>query len=239
MVDFWALFLVLSLGDIPAPDLIQRVYASRDDRTAKLSSILAGISYYAAGVVSILVGVMMRYLEPGLPDPNLAYPAMITTFLPTGLAGLTLAGLMAAVMSNADSMLLAPSIVLVRNVVGEALRRELSEAELLRGSRYAVIALGVLAIAAALARADVLYWLTLAFDVLFASLFVPLTLGLFWGRFGWRGATASIALGALSRIALEWALNAGVIAEWWVASLGAPAVSLVAGVAATLAGGRG
>jgi len=142
VVDFWALFLVLSLGDIPAPDLIQRVYASRDDRTAKLSSILAGISYYAAGVVSILVGVMMRYLEPGLPDPNLAYPAMITTFLPTGLAGLTLAGLMAAVMSNADSMLLAPSIVLVRNVVGEALRRELSEAELLRGSRYAVIALG-------------------------------------------------------------------------------------------------
>lgn len=232
--DFWALFLVLALGDIPAPDLIQRVYASRDDRTAKVSSILAGLSYYAAGTVSILVGVIMRYLEPELPDPNLAYPTMIALFLPTGAAGLVLAGLMAAVMSNADSMLLAPSIVLVKNVVKELLRRELSEEELFRGSRYAIIALGVLAIAAGLARADVLYWLTLAFDVLFASLFVPLTLGLFWSSFEWRGATASIVLGALSRLLLEWALSVGVVEEWWVASLGAPLVSLVAGVVVTL-----
>lgn len=233
-INFWALVIVLALGDIPAPDLIQRVYASVDDRTAKASSILAGFAYYAAGAVSIAVGVIMRVLEPQLPDPHLAYPAFIAYFLPTGIAGLTLAGLMAAVMSNADSMLLAPSIVLVRNVVGGLLKRELSDVELLRASRYAVIGLGVLALAAGLARADVLYWLTLAFDVLFASLFVPLTLGLFWSRFNWQGAASAIVLGTASRLILEWMLIAEMIVDWWVASLGAPLVSLVAGVVTAL-----
>lgn len=233
-VDFWALLLVLGLGDIPAPDLIQRVYASKDERTARLSSLMAGLAYIAAGAVSVLVGVIVRDLEPGLPDPSLAYPTMITRFLPMGLAGLTLAGLMAAVMSNADSMLLAPSIVLAKNIVRDLLRRSMSEEELFRVSRYAVVGLGLLALVAGLTRADVLYWLTLAFDLLFASLFVPLTLGLFWPRFNWQGATSAIVLGAVSRLVLEWALNVGLVADWWVASLGAPLVSLVAGVVAAL-----
>ncbi|MEM2307606.1 MAG: hypothetical protein QW266_01595 [Sulfolobales archaeon] len=230
-IDFWALFLVLSLGDIPAPDLIQRVYASKDEKTAKFSSLLAGFAYYAAGVTSVLVGLVVKYLKPGLDDPNLAYPVLIKYFLPVGLSGLVLSGLMAAVMSNADSMLLAPSIVLAKNIVRDLFKKDMSEEELFRVSRYAVIVLGVLAIVAGLARADVLYWLTLAFDVLFASLFIPLTLGLFWAGFNWQGATASIVVGSVSRLFLEWALNAELLAEWWIASLGAPLVSLVAGMA--------
>ncbi|MCX8185000.1 MAG: sodium/solute symporter [Sulfolobales archaeon] len=233
-INFWALFLVLSLGDIPAPDLIQRVYASRDEKTARYSSLLAGVSYYIAGLTSIVIGVIMKHLEPNLPDPNLAYPTMIKYFLPVGVSGLVLSGLMAAIMSNADSMLLAPSIVLAKNIVRDLVKKDMSEVELLKVSRYAIAALGVLAIAAGLARADVLYWLTLAFDLLFASLFVPLTLGLFWSRFNWRGAAASIVLGVISRVVLEWALTAGVIVEWWIASLGAPLISFIAGLLATL-----
>lgn len=233
-VDFWALFLVLALGDIPAPDLVQRVYAARDEKTARTSSILAGFAYYVAGAVSIMVGVIMKFLDPGLHDPQLAYPAMIKCFLPAGISGLTLAGLMAAVMSNADSMLLAPSTVLVKNVVKDVFKKELSDEALLKASRYAVVGLGVLALLAGLARADVLYWLSLAFDVLFAGLFTPLTLGLFWPRFNWQGAASAIILGTASRLVLEWMLNAGVIADWWVASLGAPLVSLAAGVVTAL-----
>lgn len=233
-IDFWALFLVLALGDIPAPDLVQRVYASRDEKTARESSILAGFAYYVAGIVSIMVGVIMKSLDPGLPDPQLAYPAMIKYFLPAGLSGLTLAGLMAAVMSNADSMLLAPSTVFVKNVVKDLLKKDVSDEDLLKASRYAVVGLGALGLLAGLARADVLYWLNLAFDVLFASLFIPLTLGLFWPRFNWQGAASAIILGAASRLVLEWMLNAGMLADWWVASLGAPLVSLAAGVTAAL-----
>ncbi|MEM4593383.1 MAG: hypothetical protein QW196_08295, partial [Sulfolobales archaeon] len=71
-VNFWALVVVLGLGDVPAPDLVQRVYASRDDRTAKTSCILAGFAYIVAGVVSMIVGLVMVHLQPGLEDPQMA-----------------------------------------------------------------------------------------------------------------------------------------------------------------------
>ncbi|MEM4061951.1 MAG: sodium:solute symporter family protein [Desulfurococcaceae archaeon] len=233
-ISFWALVVVLGLGDIPAPDLVQRVYASKDDGTAKLSCILAGFAYIAAGVVSMIVGLIMAHLKPGLEDPQMAYPVFIKTFLPMGMAGLTLSGLMAAVMSNADSMLLAPSIVLAKNLFKDILWKNWSERELLRASKLLVLVLGVISTAIALTRAEILYWLTLAFDVLFASLFVPLTLGLFWAKTTWQAAGASIIAGAASRLVLEVLFTAGYIVEWWIPSLLAPTVSLVVAIAVTL-----
>jgi SSS family solute:Na+ symporter len=233
-IDFWALVLVLSLGDIPAPDLMQRIFASRDESTAKKSSLLAGLSYYTVGVLSMLVGAAAYILFPGLDDPELAYPMLIKGVLPAGVAGIVLAGLMAAVMSNADSMLLAPATVAAKNIIKDIVKPDMSDRSLLVVSRATVLAIGLAAIAAALARAEVLYWLILAFDVLFAALFVPLTLGLWWKRYNRAGAAASIILGALSRIILEYLLNKGVIGQWWIASLGAPLISLIAGVIATL-----
>ncbi len=233
-IDFWALVIVLALGDIPAPDLAQRIFASKDSDTARKSSLLAGLSYYTVGVLSMLIGAAAYLLFPRLDDPELAYPMLIKGVLPVGIAGVVLAGLMAAVMSNADSMLLAPATVAAKNIIKDLLKPDMSDRGLLMVSRATVLVIGVIAIVAGLARAEVLYWLILAFDVLFASLFVPLTLGLWWKRFNRAGAVAAILSGALSRILLEYALNAGWIEQWWIASLGAPLISLIAGVLVTL-----
>ncbi|MEM4977255.1 MAG: hypothetical protein QXT64_08030, partial [Desulfurococcaceae archaeon] len=109
-----------------------------------------------------------------------------------------------------------------------------SERELLRASKLLVLVLGAISTAIALTRAEILYWLTLAFDVLFASLFVPLTLGLFWAKTTWQAAGASIIAGATSRLVLEVLFTAGYIVEWWIPSLLAPTVSLVVAIAVTL-----
>ncbi len=235
-IDFWALMLVLALGDVPAPDLAQRIFASKDEATAKRSALLAGVSYYVIGVVSMLVGVSALILLPGLGDAELAYPALIKEVLPAGIAGIVLSGLMAAVMSNADSMLLAPATVLAKNLGKDVLRPGMSDSTLLFLTRSLVVVLGIGAIAAAVARADIIYWLTLAFDILFASLFVPLALGIWWRGYTWVGAAAGIFAGAAARVLLEYALNAGIVSEWWIPSLAAPAISLLASLLANSLG---
>ncbi|RLG84281.1 MAG: hypothetical protein DRO39_07655 [Thermoprotei archaeon] len=131
----------------------------------------------------MFVEVSALILVPGLKDPELAYPILIKTVLPVGASGLVLSGLMAAVMSNADSMLLAPATVVAKDIFAP----QMSDRGLLTTSRVLVLILGLAAIAAGIARADVLYWPVLAFDVLFAALFVPLTLGLWWRRYNWAG----------------------------------------------------
>jgi len=172
-VDFWALLVVLGLGDVPAPDLMQRVFASDSERTARRVSILSGFAYIAVGVLSALVGVAVYIMNPGLPDPQLAFPTLIVYALPAGASGLVLSAIMAAVMSNADSMLLAPASVVAKNIVGDVLRPGLDDRGLLKASRIAVVVLGVAAMLVSIPKPDILYWLTLAFDVLFAALFFP------------------------------------------------------------------
>lgn len=231
-IDFWALMIVLALGDVPAPDLMQRVFASQDEGTAKKSALLAGLSYYVVGVLSMLVGAAALILLPGLGDAELAYPALIKEVLPAGIAGVVLSGLMAAVMSNADSMLLAPATVLAKNLGKDVLRPGMSDSALLALTRSLILVLGAGAIAAAVAKADIIYWLVLAFDVLFASLFVPLALGIWWRGFTWAGAAAGVLAGVAARILLEYALNTGIISVWWIPSLASPAISLLASLLA-------
>lgn len=226
-VDFWALLVVLGLGDVPAPDLMQRVFASDSEKTARRSAVLSGFAYILIGLFSALVGVAVYVISPGLKDPELALPTLITITLPTGIAGLVLSGVMAAIMSNADSMLLAPATLIAKNIVRDFLKPGMSDREMLTVSKVAVATLGFLAILVSIPRPDILYWLTLAFDVLFAALFFPLTLAIFWKGFTGAGAIAGISGGTISRLLLEALYNAGYIAEWWIPSIVGPIVSLV------------
>ena len=41
-------------------------------------------------------------------------------------------------------------------------------------------------------------------------------------------------MGAVARIALEYAFNAGLVSEWWIPSLVSPLLSLIASVMVTL-----
>ncbi|NTW05965.1 MAG: hypothetical protein HGA27_07605 [Peptococcaceae bacterium] len=52
--------------------------------------------------------------------------------------------------------------------------------------------------------------LVLAFDVVFATCFVPLTLGIYWSKANSAGAYAAIIVGAISRIVLFYMIPA----EW-------------------------
>jgi len=92
---------------------------------------------------------------------------------------MVLSGLMAAVMSNVDSMLLASAMVVARNIFADLFGYS-SDRTLLTISRLSILAIGCTAIAVAMAKPDIIYWLILAFEVLFALLFISLTLGLYW-----------------------------------------------------------
>ncbi len=115
------------------------------------------------------IRVSALILLPNIGDAELAYPALIKEVLSAGIAGVVLSGLMAAVMSNADSMLPASATVLAKNLGKDLLEPGMSDSSLLLLTRSLVAVLGIFAIAAAVARADIMYWLVLAFDVLFAS----------------------------------------------------------------------
>ena len=229
--DFWALFIVFALGDIPAPDLMQRIFGSENERTAQISSLLGGISYYVMGILALLLGSIAAVKFPNLNDPELALPMLVKTMLPAGISGLALAGLMAAVMSNADSMLLAPGTLIAKNIYRDIINPQASDEDVLKVSRISLLVIGIFALVLSTTRSGIVEWLYLAWDVIFATAFFPLTLGLWWDKTTYKGAFAGVVGGGITRIILEALTLSGAISQWWVASLGAPLISLILTIA--------
>jgi SSS family solute:Na+ symporter/sodium/proline symporter len=73
------------------------------------------------------VGMLSRLYLPDLSDidPELALPMMATELLPPVLVGLILAGIFAATMSTADSLVLSCSAALTHDIVPERLETQL------------------------------------------------------------------------------------------------------------------
>ncbi len=88
--------------------IVQRVLAARDQEQARRGTIFAGFLKLLPLFIFVLPGVIAfalaesGQLELGRPDE--ALPVLVGTLLPTGLRGLVVAGLLAALMSSLSSV---------------------------------------------------------------------------------------------------------------------------------------
>lgn len=125
--------------------------------------------YASFFAIAIIVGLMTRLHlgDIGSMDPELVLPVMAVDLLPAFLVGLILAGIFAATMSTADSLLLTCAATLTHDLLPSNLERP----ALLRG---ATVAMTAFALAIALSGSQSVFSLViLAWSVLGAS-FGPL-----------------------------------------------------------------
>jgi SSS family solute:Na+ symporter/sodium/proline symporter len=123
------------------------------------------------------VGLLSRLYLPELAslDPELALPTMATALLPPALVGLILAGIFAATMSTADSLILSCSAALTRDLPGTAVDNAWAR----KGATAAVTAL---ALAIALGDGHSVFSLVILAWSALASAFAPLLTLLALGR---------------------------------------------------------
>lgn len=138
------------------------------------------------------VGLLSRLYLPDLAalDPELALPSMARMLLPAVLVGLILAGIFAATMSTADSLILSCSAALTHDLLPRRLER--------RGEiRAATLAVTLLALAIALAETQSVFSLVILAWSTLASAFGPLLLVQARGRHvGEMHALAMMLIGA-------------------------------------------
>ncbi len=102
--------------------LYQRIYACRDVKTAKRAWFVAGIfEWPLMAMMGTLLGIFGRvaadngtfaYLGFGnvaAMDPEMGLPMLLRTILPVGLMGIMMSAYFSAIMSTADSCLMAAS----------------------------------------------------------------------------------------------------------------------------------
>lgn len=199
-VGQWAL---MGLGCIVGQDLVQRSLASKNEAVAKTSAVTAGLAYIAIGIIPILLGFSARIILGKVNDAELVVPLLAMKFLPPLMLTLFLGALVSAIMSSADSSLLAGTSLVTNNII-RAFRPHISERGLLRTARVTTVVLTVLSMLLALYVKEIYALMVNSWATLLVGLFVPITAALYWKKANKGAAWASMILGTGTWIGYIW-----------------------------------
>lgn len=176
-------------------ELWVRIFACKDEKLAVKSTMIASVGIYLPYAVSVVsVGLIAATLCPGL-EGDAVLPTLITTLGSPLIQGILLAGLIAAVMSCADSVLLVSSSNLVHDLWCGALKHEIKPENELKASRLGVLIIGVLGIVLALFAQNIISVMQLMATPFVGSIF-PIVLAMFfWKKVTNKGAVCTIIAG--------------------------------------------
>lgn len=202
----WASILALGLGDIVALDFMERVFAAKDPKTASRGALWGAGLTLATVIPTSMMGIVALYLIPNLEDPFTAYPTLAINHVPYPIGAALLMGVLGASMSTANGGLLAISSVISRNIIQRDILRRmlkkpgLEDRKLLMTTRVFTIPMMAAAFILGYLLPQPGIYLILAFDIVFAGAFAPLTLGLFWRKANMPAALTSLIVGSGLRL---------------------------------------
>ncbi|MBV8817019.1 MAG: hypothetical protein JO022_01610, partial [Acidobacteriaceae bacterium] len=191
--------------------MVQRLLAARSEGESRAALFSSWFVIFFQFALFLLIGVLLfvHYKDLSLPSPAVKdslYPAFIWNNLPPGIAGLVIAAILAAGMSNLSAALNAlasTTIIDFYKPLVTARRREVSEAEFLRLARYATIAWGAILFAIGFVARS---WgsvleagLTIA-SILYGSLLGVFLLGLLTHRVQENAAMIAMVCGLLTML---------------------------------------
>lgn len=190
-------------------DYVQRALAARSVFHSKLGAVFAAFLKVVALFIVAAPGVVAAKLLPGLDHPDQVYARLVATYVPPGLAGLVLAGLLAAILGTVAAGLSASSSLVVYDFVLRW-RPGLSEPARVRLGR--VLMAGVLVACAALTPLirdfhGVFGYLVQLWSLLAPPVFVCVVAGVFWRKANARGAAATLGAGFVLGIATFFVLR--------------------------------
>lgn len=194
--------------------LYQRIYASQDEKTARKAWYIAGgLEWPIMAFMGVALGLFARvalqqglftelgYNELGSIDSEMGLPVMLRTILPVGLMGLMMSAYFSAIMSTADSCLMAASGNLVSDILARFFK--MSQERMLLYSQVATFLLGSIALLLATLMTNVLDLMLMSYSFMVSGLFVPLIAALFFKRKNAMAALAAMLGGGGVTLILE------------------------------------
>ncbi len=209
----WGLPTMLALGvSIPlsffvAMDGYTRMFAAKDETTAKRGTYLAALLLVPLVIGSTWLGLTAAVLYPGAESGGDILSRLIMDIFPVGFKGLLLVGLLAALMSTADICILTAAANGSRDIYQRYINPDVEPKTMFRISMYLAAIIGIASALMAWQMQDVVGILLLAFTINAAALFVP--------------TIAMVTLKNINTNAAFWSITLALITVvgWYIASL--------------------
>lgn len=199
--------------------MVQRVLGAKDLNHGRWGALFAGFLKLPVIFIMVVPGVLALLLFNNLDIsglnyplatggmcnnladcPNLTYPVLLFQLLPTGVLGLVVAGLLAAMMSSVSATFNSASTLITMDFIRE-FKPELTSKQLVRSGQIATLVLVILASAWVpfIERVSDSLWGYLQLVIAFTSppVVSAFILGLFWKRANANGAFWSLIVGGI------------------------------------------
>ncbi|HKI79100.1 MAG TPA: sodium:solute symporter family protein [Ignavibacteriaceae bacterium] len=195
--------------------LYQRIYSCRDEKTAKKAWFIAGLfEWPIMAMMGVLLGLfgrvaadqgMFAYL--GFPtmaglDPEKGLPLLLRTVMPVGLMGLMMSAYFSAIMSTADSCLMAASGNVATDILDRFFSFSSNEKKFLKLSQWLTLILGAFSLWLASSMQNVLQLMLYSYAFMVSGLFVPVIGAFFWKRSSSLAAMWAMLIGGGTTITL-------------------------------------
>src|SRR5437016_2546896 len=180
--------------------IVQRVLSARDEGHAKAGTIFAGFLKILPVFMLVLPGIMAYALfrDQLAGKPDYAYPTLVLNLLPTGLVGLVMAALLAAVMGAMSSVFNSASTLVTLDFY-KKIRPEASERQLVNFGRIAtggMVLLGLLWVPFIhLLSAQLYIYLQSVQAYISPPIAACFVFGILWPRLNGQGAISSLLVG--------------------------------------------
>ena len=198
------------LGYFGMPHILLRFMAIEDEKKLVLSRRIATVWVVIAMAASIVIGMVglgmtragaLEFLSGSSSETLIVRIASLISqhgVLAAVLAGLILAGILAATMSTADSQMLAAASSVSQNILQEFGHLKLSEKQSLFAARLTIICVSVVGVVLARDPDSSVFGIVSFAWAGFGSSFGAVVLcALFWKRCNWQGALAGMLCGGL------------------------------------------
>jgi SSS family solute:Na+ symporter len=186
-------FMTFSTGQ----EAVQRYFAAKDYKVAKLGSMFCALLMSLYAFVPAIIGLVALAKFPNI-NPNNAMATAAVNFAPTLIAGLVLSGVCAATMSSASGNMLAVSTMFSKDVYQRYIQPQATDAQILLVTRSAVIVIGVISLVIAVTNTQIIPLLVFAFTIRSAGPFAAFIFGFLYKKATVNAGIYSIVLGSIA-----------------------------------------
>jgi sodium/proline symporter len=188
------------LGYFGMPQVLLKFMAIRKSNELALSRRIATVWCAVSLAAAVAIGITGRVLYP---DSLLTQSAaesifilMSTNFFVPFIAGIVMAGILAATISSSDSYLLIAASAFSKNIYKGIMKKEASDKTVLRASRATLIVIAIIAMIIAIDENSVIFKVVSFAWAGFGATFGPIMIfSLFWKRTTRSGAIAGMLTG--------------------------------------------
>lgn len=175
----------------------QRIFASRTEEIA----VKAGtVGYIITAIISVLpfaIGVTARQFVPADIHPDLIFSYVTVDLLHPAIGGIVIVGLLAALMTGADSFILQGSSNIAQDLYFRIINPNASGKQMMFVARFSVVIIALMALIISYFMTDIISVYQWALRISATTIVFPFLAVMFWRKTTARGVVSSMLIAGL------------------------------------------